>query len=116
MKRHISNNVLGNVTAYTKYVKAFRSRQYVTCTIEGQDLVGSYGEENVNNLRTISKQHEPMQIFQKLVSRGWKPRNAGTRNKRFVVNQFGSFESSKKPGSEKLSWEPKNPTGKTQNP
>lgn len=101
INRQISNNVLGNVTAYTKSVEAFRPWQYLNYAFEDQDPIGSYGEENVDYLKAVSRKYDPEQTFQKLIPGGWKLGDAGKRNKRFIFNQFGTFENSTNPRSDK---------------
>lgn len=70
--RRLSDAVLGNVTAYTKSVGAYRPWQYVNYAFEDQDLIGSYGDANVEFLRRVSGKYDPRQTFQRLVPGGWK--------------------------------------------
>ena len=37
-----------------------------------QDVIGSYGDENVDFLRKVSRKYDPAQVFQKLVPGGYK--------------------------------------------
>lgn len=37
-----------------------------------QDVIGSYGAENVEFLRRVSRKYDPAQVFQRLVPGGYK--------------------------------------------
>ena len=85
----ISNDILGNVTAYTKSVPGgFRDFQYAGQDNANQDPIGSYGETNVKFLKTVSKKYDPQQVFQDLVPGGFKLGDAGKRYKQFNFNNF----------------------------
>ncbi|KAI4086029.1 MAG: hypothetical protein L6R37_008450 [Teloschistes peruensis] len=92
--RRLSTWVLGNITEYTKQVGAWRPWQYLNYAMEDQDPVGSYGEGNVEFLRSVSERYDEGKVFQRLVTGGWKIEGAGRRGrgKGFNFNEFGSFE------------------------
>lgn len=92
--RQLSEAVLGNVTAYTQSVGAYRPWEYVNYAFEDQDPIGSYGSDNVQFLKTVSAKYDPGQTFQKLVPGGWKLTDAGKRKKQFNFNQFEKFQAS----------------------
>ena len=82
---------LSKITTYTKNVPGgYRDWQYVNYAYADQDPIGSYGEANIEYLKTISKKYDPQQVFQKLAPGGWKLGDAGQREKQFNFNQFVS--------------------------
>lgn len=91
--RQVADDVLSEVTAYTKEAGGFRPFQYLNYAYESQDPIGSYGDENVNYLQKVSQDYDPKQVFQELVPGGWKLGDAGKRNKQFNFNQFDEFRA-----------------------
>ena len=83
--------ILSKIATYTKSVPGgFRDWQYLNYAYADQDPIGSYGEDNIEYLKSISEKYDPDQVFQKLVPGGWKLGDAGKRNKHFKFNQFVS--------------------------
>ena len=92
--RELMDATMGNVTAYTQSVGAYRPWQYVNYAYEDEDPIGSYGDDNVRFLKNVSHKYDPGQTFQRLAPGGWKLRDAGKRKKQFNFNQFERFGSS----------------------
>lgn len=57
---------------YTKKVGAANDWIYLNYAIRIQDVLGSYGPENVAKLRAASHKYDPDQVFQRLVPGGYK--------------------------------------------
>ncbi len=85
-----SDSILSNVTTYLKSVNGFRNWQFAGLSSADQDVIGSYGQKNVDFLKGVSKKYDPEQVFQKLVP-GWKVDNAGKINRQYNFNQFVSY-------------------------
>jgi hypothetical protein len=49
-----------------------RRWRYMNYAHPGQDVIGSYGEENVRFLREMSQRYDPDGVFQKTVTGGFK--------------------------------------------
>lgn len=45
---------------------------YMNYADRSQDVIGSYGAENVEELRRVAARYDPGQVFQKLCPGGWK--------------------------------------------
>ena len=91
--RQLMDAVMSNVTTYTQKVGAYRPWLYVNYAYEDEDPIGSYGDDNIQFLKTVSKKYDPGQTFQTLVPGGWKLGDAGKRKKNFNFNQFQYFKS-----------------------
>ena len=84
-----SDAVLRNITTYLKSVPGgFRDWQFAGLASVDQDVIGSYGQGNIDYLKRVSQAYDPDQVFQKLVPGGWKLGDAGKRNKQFNFNHF----------------------------
>jgi hypothetical protein len=46
--------------------------QYINYADPSQDPIGSYGEENIEHLRRMSRRYDPMGVFQRQVPGGFK--------------------------------------------
>ena len=86
--QRLNDYILGNITTYTKSVGAFKPWQYINYAYENQDPFGSYGPENVDFLKRVSREYDPQQTFQKLVPGGFKLGDAGARREDLNFNQF----------------------------
>ena len=61
-----------SVNEYTKSVEHFKPFLYMNYAYPTQDVINSYGRENVNFLRRVSRMYDPAQVFQRLVPGGYK--------------------------------------------
>lgn len=84
----LNDYMLGNITQYTKSVGAFKPWQYINYAYESQDPIGSYGANNVRFLKKVSREYDPAQVFQNLVTGGFKLGDAGNRMEQFNFNHF----------------------------
>lgn len=89
--RALMSAIMSNVTTHTQKVDAYRPWLYVNYAYEDEDPIGSYGPENVEYLKKVSKKYDPGQTFQKLVPGGWKLGDAGKRKHEFNFNQAEKF-------------------------
>ncbi len=60
------------VDRYSKKVGAGNDWIYLNYALQNQDVITSYGPENVKKLRAVSQKYDPGQVFQKLVPGGYK--------------------------------------------
>lgn len=63
---------LKEVERYTQEVGAANDWIYLNYAGRTQDVIKSYGPQNVAKLRAASKKYDPEQVFQKLVPGGYK--------------------------------------------
>ena len=63
---------INSVDEYTKSIGQYKSFRYMNYAYPTQDVIDSYGQENVEFLRRVSGKYDPAWVFQKLVSRGHK--------------------------------------------
>ena len=84
----LNDYMLGNITEYTKSVGAFKPWQYIAYAYESQDPLGSYGTNNVRFLKRVSREYDPGQTFQNLVTGPFRLTDAGKRMKQYNFNRF----------------------------
>ena len=55
------------VFAYTKAQGQYEKFLYMNYAFPSQNVIASYGKQEVENLRNVSRRYDPEQVFQKLV-------------------------------------------------
>lgn len=63
---------IDRVNEYTKSVGQFKPFIYMNYAHPTQDVISSYGQENVDFLRQVSRKYDRAQVFQRLVPGGYK--------------------------------------------
>ena len=63
---------IDSVNEYTKSIGQFKSFRYMNYAYPTQDVISSYGRENVEYMRRVSRKYDPAQVFQRLVPGGYK--------------------------------------------
>ena len=63
---------IDSVDVYTRSVGQYKRFRYMNYAYPTQDVIGSYGVENVEFLRKVSRKYDPAQVFQNLVPGGFK--------------------------------------------
>ena len=63
---------IDSVNEYTKSVGQFKPFRYMNYAYPTQDVIGSYGRENGEYMRRVSREYDPAQVFQRLVPGGYK--------------------------------------------
>lgn len=61
-----------SVDEYTKSIGQFKPFRYMNYAYPTQEVIDSYGQENVELLRRVSRKYDPAQVFQRLVPGGYK--------------------------------------------
>lgn len=57
---------------YTREVRADNEWIYLNYALPSQDVISSYGQENVKKMRAASQNYDPDEVFQKRVVGGYK--------------------------------------------
>ena len=63
---------IDSVNEYTKSTGQFKSFRYMNYAYPTQDVISSYGQENMEYMRRVSRKYDPAQVFQRLVPGGYK--------------------------------------------
>lgn len=63
---------INSVDEYTKSIGQFKPFRYINYAYPTQEVIDSYGQENVEFLRRVSRKCDPAQVFQRLVLGGYK--------------------------------------------
>ena len=61
-----------NINAEAKKMGMFRGFQYTNYADSSQQPLESYGMQNLQSLRTVSRKYDPKGVFQKQVPGGFK--------------------------------------------
>lgn len=64
--------IIDEVTRYARSIGAAEDYIYLNYAWPTQDVISSYGPENVARLRAVSRKYDPEQVFQKQVPGGFK--------------------------------------------
>ena len=67
-----TQNFIKSVNYYTKSIGQFKPFLHMNYAYPTQDVINSYGRENVDFLRRVSRTYDPAQVFQRLVPGGYK--------------------------------------------
>lgn len=68
---------IADLDEFAKSVGADNPWKYLDYAYETQDPLASYGEENLQKLRDVSKKYDPEGVFQIMVPGGFKVSRAG---------------------------------------
>lgn len=63
---------INSVDEYTKSIGQFKPFRYKNYAYPTQEVIDSYGQENVEFLRRVSRKYDSAQVFQRLVPGGYK--------------------------------------------
>lgn len=72
MTENATQKFINGVNEYTKSIEQSKPFLHMSCAYPTQDVINSYGKENVNFLRRVSETCDPAQVFQRLVPGGCK--------------------------------------------
>ncbi|KAI9760668.1 MAG: hypothetical protein M4579_001532 [Chaenotheca gracillima] len=68
----VTQDFIKKVDDYTKKQGQYKEWIYLNYAAQWQDPIASYGAQNLEKLRSVSKKYDPDQTFQKLVPGGYK--------------------------------------------
>ena len=63
---------INSVDEYTKSIGQFKPFRYMNYACPTQEAIDSYGQENLEFSRRVSRKSDPAQVFQRLVPGGYK--------------------------------------------
>lgn len=72
MIENATQQFIKSVDEYTKSIGQFKPFRYMNYAYPTQNVIHSYGLENVDFLRRVSRKYDPAQVFQRLVPGGYK--------------------------------------------
>lgn len=68
----VAQQIIGDIAAQAKQLGQSLDWRYLNYAEKWQDVIASYGTDNVAQLKKVSKMYDPKGIFQKNVPGGFK--------------------------------------------